>query len=51
MVGRVLGEVVAIVSITKKGLIPLDKKLLLPSKYSIQIISEEESNRDNDSED
>ena len=34
-----------------KGLIPLDMKLLLPSKYSIQMISEEESNRDNDSED
>ena len=32
-----------------KGLIPLDKKLLLPSKYSIQIISEEDWNQDNDS--
>ena len=34
-----------------EGLIQLDKKLLLPSKYSIQIISDEESNQDNDSED
>ena len=34
-----------------EGLLPLDKKILLPSKYSVQTISEVESNQDKDLDD